>query len=162
MEDFDEILEELLDKATGAQLLQMPGLYEVVSEHFNNEVLDEMKLRKSAAIEEAANDWCDQYSHRLSVELKTLNPEVFGIDEIEEIAEGTYLVTHAGVPISALEEDWNFVSFLYFPGEDICCHFYMLCEVGEYWKKVFEENLKDKNVQVVEIDRSPYLITLIS
>lgn len=38
-ESFDAKLEEILDEMTGAQLLAIPGLYEVVSEELNNEVL---------------------------------------------------------------------------------------------------------------------------
>ena len=38
-EDFNRILEEQLDKESGATLLAIPGIYEIVSEHFNNEVL---------------------------------------------------------------------------------------------------------------------------
>lgn len=36
---FDRKLEELLDEMSGAELLAVPGLYEVVSEALNNEVL---------------------------------------------------------------------------------------------------------------------------
>ncbi len=36
---FDKKLEEILDGMTGAQLLAIPGLYEVVAEELNNEVL---------------------------------------------------------------------------------------------------------------------------
>lgn len=39
-EEFDKALEIFLDEATGAELLAIPGLYEVVSEHFNNEAID--------------------------------------------------------------------------------------------------------------------------
>lgn len=38
-ERFDRLLEEKLDDATGAELLAIPGLYEVVAEHYNNEIL---------------------------------------------------------------------------------------------------------------------------
>jgi hypothetical protein len=39
-EEFDAALEAILDEATGAELLAIPGLYEVISEHFNNEAID--------------------------------------------------------------------------------------------------------------------------
>ncbi len=42
-EMFDKKLEELLDKETGGSLLMIPGLYEVVSEHFNNAVLEALE-----------------------------------------------------------------------------------------------------------------------
>ena len=38
-EEFDSILEEVLDEQCGASLLTIPGAYEVFAEHFNNEVL---------------------------------------------------------------------------------------------------------------------------
>lgn len=44
-ERFDQILEELLDEENGSTLLAIPGIYEVVSEHFNNEVLSRMDIR---------------------------------------------------------------------------------------------------------------------
>lgn len=45
-EDFDRKLEEILDGETGASLLAIPGLYEVVSEYLNNEVLAALKLEQ--------------------------------------------------------------------------------------------------------------------
>ena len=39
-EDFDRILTAILAAQTGDQLLSIPGVYEAVSEHYNNEVLD--------------------------------------------------------------------------------------------------------------------------
>lgn len=39
-EDFDRILAGILDALSGEQLLQVSGVYEAVSEHFNNEVLE--------------------------------------------------------------------------------------------------------------------------
>lgn len=41
-ERFDDILHEIvLEEA--AHLLSIPGVYEILSEHFNNEVLERMK-----------------------------------------------------------------------------------------------------------------------
>jgi len=37
---FDSKLTEILGRQTADRLLAVPGIYEVVSEHFNNEVLD--------------------------------------------------------------------------------------------------------------------------
>ena len=45
-EDFDAKLEKLLDECSGADLLAIPGLYEVVSEHFNNEILAALATEK--------------------------------------------------------------------------------------------------------------------
>jgi hypothetical protein len=41
--EFDAALTELLGEATPAELLSIPGLYEVVSEHYNNEAIDRAK-----------------------------------------------------------------------------------------------------------------------
>lgn len=38
-EDFQRILEEIVDESPASHLLSVPGVYEVVAEHFNNEVL---------------------------------------------------------------------------------------------------------------------------
>ena len=38
-EEFDEKLAELMDKKPASALLSVPGVYEAVSEHFNNDVL---------------------------------------------------------------------------------------------------------------------------
>lgn len=37
--EFDRILAEILDESPASTLLSVPGVYEVVSEHFNNDVL---------------------------------------------------------------------------------------------------------------------------
>lgn len=39
-EEFDHALSDILNKMTGEQFMAIPGVYEVVNEHFNNEVLD--------------------------------------------------------------------------------------------------------------------------
>ncbi len=44
--EFDAILGELLREMTGEQLMMdVPGVYGIVSEHFNNEVLDKWAER---------------------------------------------------------------------------------------------------------------------
>lgn len=39
-EQFDQKLVEILNGVTGAQLLSIPGIYELLAEEFNNDVLD--------------------------------------------------------------------------------------------------------------------------
>ena len=38
--EFDHALSDILDEMSGEQILAVPGVYEAVSEHFNNETLD--------------------------------------------------------------------------------------------------------------------------
>jgi len=45
-EDFDSILEDILDEQSGSSLLMIPGAYEVLAEYFNNEVLDRWETGK--------------------------------------------------------------------------------------------------------------------
>ena len=51
-EMFDAMLVEILDETTGTELLSIPGVYEAVIEHFNNEVLDKCMSK----LEEKEND----------------------------------------------------------------------------------------------------------
>ena len=44
-EMFDEALEKIVRKH-GAGILYVPGVYEVLSEHFNNEVLDTLEAAR--------------------------------------------------------------------------------------------------------------------
>lgn len=39
---FDEALAEILDESPASHLLSIPGVYEVLAEHFNNAVLDKL------------------------------------------------------------------------------------------------------------------------
>ncbi len=39
-DDFDQYLEKVLENVTASPLLQVPGVYELVTEHYNNDVLD--------------------------------------------------------------------------------------------------------------------------
>lgn len=39
---FNQKLAEILSGMTGAQLLSIPGIYEILAEEFNNDVLDAM------------------------------------------------------------------------------------------------------------------------
>ena len=38
-EAFDEALAEIIDDSPASHLLSIPGIYEILSEHFNNDVL---------------------------------------------------------------------------------------------------------------------------
>ena len=51
-EEFDSILEEVLNEYRGNQLLDIPGVYEIMSEHFNNEVLSRWERRQPHAEDE--------------------------------------------------------------------------------------------------------------
>ena len=39
-EEFDNTLLEILSKYTADQMIDIPGIYEILSEHYNNEVID--------------------------------------------------------------------------------------------------------------------------
>ena len=54
-EEFDRILTAQVSELTAGDILQIPGAYEVFSEHFNNAVLDEWRSQKEMEAEEAAN-----------------------------------------------------------------------------------------------------------
>ena len=41
-EQFDNELMKILSEYNGRQLLLIPGIYEIVSEHFNNDVLNNL------------------------------------------------------------------------------------------------------------------------
>ena len=45
-EEYDEILQELVEKEPAGILLGIEGVYEAVSEHFHNEVLDVWRRRQ--------------------------------------------------------------------------------------------------------------------
>lgn len=47
-EEFYTILEEVVAETPAGVLLQIPGAYEVFSEHFNNEVLERWEPTKEA------------------------------------------------------------------------------------------------------------------
>lgn len=40
-DDFNNTLSDILYDMTGEQLLDIPGIYEILSEYFNNEVLEQ-------------------------------------------------------------------------------------------------------------------------
>ena len=45
-EMYDAKLAEVLDEVGGSGLLAVPGVYEVVSEHFNNDVLEALERER--------------------------------------------------------------------------------------------------------------------
>ena len=45
-EEFDRNLAEIMDESPASYLLTIPGVYEVVSEHFNNDVLGKWEREK--------------------------------------------------------------------------------------------------------------------
>jgi hypothetical protein len=48
-DDFDRILADLMDEQPASHLLSIPGVYEAVSEHFNNDVIDAWAAEVDAA-----------------------------------------------------------------------------------------------------------------
>lgn len=42
-EQFDTKLMEILGRMTAAQLMGIPGIYEIVAEEFNNQVIEEIE-----------------------------------------------------------------------------------------------------------------------
>lgn len=47
-DDFDRLLAEVINKETPDTLLAIPGVYEVLAEHYNNEVLDAWQAEQDA------------------------------------------------------------------------------------------------------------------
>lgn len=54
-EMFDEELKEVLAGQTALEILDIPGIYEILSEHYNNEVLTNLQRHR----EEVEADECD-------------------------------------------------------------------------------------------------------
>lgn len=52
-EDFDAMLETVAKEHTVSALLTIPGIYEILSEHFNNEVIE--RIEKGQETEENEN-----------------------------------------------------------------------------------------------------------
>lgn len=59
--EFDRVLEEIMDEKPASVLLSIPGVYEAVSEHFNNGVL--ARMRQEAA--KAREPWVSGGARRL-------------------------------------------------------------------------------------------------
>ena len=45
-DEFDEELTDMLSKMTASELLSVPGIYEILAEHFNNDVIDRINERE--------------------------------------------------------------------------------------------------------------------
>ena len=54
-EEHDAILEELIDGKSAKELLHIPGIYEVVSEEWNNDILDIWADRREEAVDGSGN-----------------------------------------------------------------------------------------------------------
>lgn len=58
-EDFDRILAEIMNEDNASSLLTIPGVYEIVSEHFNNEVLEKWNIEQAISEEpDPVDAWC--------------------------------------------------------------------------------------------------------
>jgi len=55
-EEFDNELERLVNEEPAGNLLTVPGIYEILSEHFNNEVLQRLKEKRDKEREEVEDD----------------------------------------------------------------------------------------------------------
>jgi hypothetical protein len=51
-EMFDNKLVEIIDRYPASHLLGIPGVYEAVAEHYNNQVLDELERPDADIIDE--------------------------------------------------------------------------------------------------------------
>lgn len=59
-EEFDDILSDLVNQAGSDVLMSIPGIYEIVSEHFNNDVLDAWEEKHADEIAEEQERIDDQ------------------------------------------------------------------------------------------------------
>lgn len=57
-DQFDSKLIEILDGMTGAQLLNIPGVYEVVSEELNNNVIEAIEADCEPYIDDEPHVFC--------------------------------------------------------------------------------------------------------
>lgn len=98
-EDFDRILSDILQEE-GRNLLAIPGVYEVVSEHFNNEVLNrwENEIENKSAIETTPDFWdCECEHHFIHHYTENECPYCGSIREaqpdsrIDEVCENDFL-----------------------------------------------------------------------
>lgn len=55
-EEFDEELEKIMNEQPAGNLLSIPGIYEIVSEHFNNKVLQRLENKRGMEREEVEDD----------------------------------------------------------------------------------------------------------
>ena len=55
-EDFDRVLLEIVGQMTPAQILVIPGVYEIVSEELNNDVLCAWEVEQEAEEDESGQD----------------------------------------------------------------------------------------------------------
>ena len=49
-EEFDSILIQLLQEMNASQLITIPGIYEIVSEHFNNEIIEKWEITEGGKV----------------------------------------------------------------------------------------------------------------
>ena len=47
-DDFDRLLMEIMDESPASALLTIPGIYEIIAEYFNNEVLERWERERDA------------------------------------------------------------------------------------------------------------------
>lgn len=60
-DQFDEMLREKLSKITAAQLLSIPGIYEIVSEEFNNEIIEDWENSRIERIAKRSRIYHDKH-----------------------------------------------------------------------------------------------------
>jgi chromosomal replication initiation ATPase DnaA len=49
-QEFDDILADIMDEEIASNLLTIPGIYEIVAEYYNNDVLDKWEEEHGNAI----------------------------------------------------------------------------------------------------------------
>ena len=54
--EFDELLAEIMDEGKASDLLSITGVYEAVSEHFNNDVLSLWEQRREEEVSDELAD----------------------------------------------------------------------------------------------------------
>jgi hypothetical protein len=59
--EFDAKLEEILSGMTGAQLLSIPGIYEIVSEEYNNEILEAWENERTERLAKKIRAYHDKH-----------------------------------------------------------------------------------------------------
>ena len=82
-EDFDRILSDIINDDTASNLLTIPGIYEILAEHYNNEVLDAWTEEKEEAKGKPIEDFINENRETIDAAILTACPNCT-IDDDDE------------------------------------------------------------------------------
>ncbi|MGG6263221.1 hypothetical protein ACQ4M3_08065 [Leptolyngbya sp. AN03gr2] len=129
--DYDQILLEIIRSATIEDLLEIPGVRDLITKYYQDSANQRIKelQNPNPDLEQAKQEWITEYVR--------VNPDQ-EINDCEQVAPGMYFLSH---------EEYSWVSFLYFVNGEPH-HAYRLDQIENPHREIYTRWARGKGYEL--------------